>query len=160
MKLADDGKLYVCDRGNDRIQVFDSRDPTLGKPCNNPGGEAGKCGFLTERWVSGRTYTLPVMPGTAVSMSFSRDRAQSCLFIGDNTNQTIYILNRSTLQELARLGHAGRMTGDFHWLHQISLDSEGNLYSAEVDTGKRIQKFVHYGASGCSGTGSESIGGP
>ena len=160
VKLADDGKLYVCDRGNDRIQVFDTQDASLGKPCSNPNGEAGKCGFLTERWVSGHTYTLPVMPGTAVSMNFSRDTAQSCLFIGDNTNQTIYILNRSTLQELGRLGHAGRMTGDFHWLHQISLDSEGNLYTAEVDTGKRIQKFVRFGARGCSGTGRESIGGP
>jgi DNA-binding beta-propeller fold protein YncE len=160
VKLADDGKLYVCDRGNDRIQVFDSKDASLGKPCSNPNGEAGKCGFIAERWISGNTYTLPVMPGTAVSMNFSRDKAQSCLFIGDNTNQTIYILNRGTPQELGRLGHAGRMTGDFHWLHQVSLDSAGNLYTAEVDTGKRIQKFVRYGALGCSGTGSQTIGGP
>jgi DNA-binding beta-propeller fold protein YncE len=159
VKIADDGKIYVCDRGNDRIQVFDSRDPSLGKPCSNPDGAAGKCGFLAERWISGNTYTLPVLPGTAVSMNFSPDKAQSCLYIGDNTNQTIYILNRINLQQLGRLGRAGRMTGDFHWLHQVSLDSNGNIYTAEVDTGKRIQKFVRYGGRGCSGTGSETIGG-
>jgi DNA-binding beta-propeller fold protein YncE len=159
VKIADDGKIYVCDRGNDRIQVFDGRDPALGTPCSNPDGVAGKCGFVTERWISGNTYTLPVMPGTAVSMNFSPDKAQSCLYIGDNTNQTIYILNRSNLQQLGRLGHAGRMTGDFHWLHQVSVDSKGDIYTAEVDTGKRIQKFVRYGSDSCSGTGPTTIGG-
>ena len=103
VKIADDGKIYVCDRGNDRIQVFDGKDPSLGHPCSNPNGEAGKCGFVAERWISDHTYTLPVMPGTAVSMNFSTDKAQSCLYVGDNTNQTIYILNRGNLQELGRL---------------------------------------------------------
>jgi DNA-binding beta-propeller fold protein YncE len=159
VKIADDGKIYVCDRGNDRIQVFDGKDPTLGTACSNPNGDAGKCGFVTERIISGSTYTQPVMPGTAVSMNFSPDKAQSCLYVGDNTNQTIYILNRSNLEQLGRLGRAGRMAGDFHWLHQVSLDSKGNIYTAEVDTGKRVQKFIRYGAEGCSGTGSANIGG-
>ncbi len=159
MKIADDGKIYVCDRGNDRIQVFDGKDPALGKACSNPNGEAGKCGFVTERWVSGNTYTQPVMPGTAVSMNFSRDKAQSCLYVGDNTNQTIYILNRGNLEQLGRVGRAGRMAGDFHWLHQVSLDSKGNIYTAEVDTGKRVQKFIRYGDNGCSGSGSAVVGG-
>jgi hypothetical protein len=51
------------------------------------------------------------------------------------------------------------MAGDFHWLHQVSLDSNGNIYIGEVDTGKRVQKFIRYGADGCSGTGSNVIGG-
>jgi hypothetical protein len=159
VKIADDGKIYVCDRGNDRIQVFDGKDPTLGKACSNPNGDAGKCGFVTERLISENTLTQPVMPGTAVSMNFSTDKAQSCLYVGDNTNQTIYILNRDNLEQLGRLGRGGRMAGDFHWLHQVSLDSEGNIYTAEVDTGKRIQKFVRYGADGCNGTGSAVVGG-
>lgn len=159
VKIADDGKLYVCDRGNDRIQVFDSNDPSLGKECSNPNGEAGKCGFVDERWVSANTYTQPVMPGTAVSLNFSVDKDQSCLFVGDNTNQTIYILNRSNLEELGRFGRGGRASGDFHWLHQVSLDSKGNIYTAEVDTGKRIQKFLRYGEIGCSGSGTKTVGG-
>jgi DNA-binding beta-propeller fold protein YncE len=156
VKLADDGKIYVCDRGNNRIQVFDSNDPTLGKSCNNPDGEPGKCGFVAEQFISEHTNTS--IPGTAVSISFSTDRAQSCLYVGDNSNMTIYILNRSNLRELGRLGRSGRMAGEFHWLHQVSVDTKGNLYTAEVDTGKRIQKFIRYGSNSCSGTGSPTVG--
>ena len=134
VKIANDGKIYVCDRGNDRIQVFDKNDPALGKPCSNPTGEPGKCGFVAEQFISEHTNTS--IPGTAVSMSFSSDKAQSCLYVGDNSNMTIYILNRSNLQELGRLGRSGRMAGEFHWLHQVSVDSKGNIYTAEVDTGK------------------------
>jgi hypothetical protein len=159
VKIADDGRIYVCDRGNDRIQVFDGNNPALGQVCSNPNGEAGKCGFVAERWVSGNTYTQPVMPGTAVSMNFSADQAQTCLYVGDNTNQTIYILSRGNLEQLGRLGHAGRMADDFHWLHQVGLDSKGNIYTGEVDTGKRIQKFVHYGEMSCRGSGSAVVGG-
>jgi DNA-binding beta-propeller fold protein YncE len=160
VKLADDGKLYVCDRGNDRIQVFDAHDPALGKPCSNPDGLAGKCGYVAEQAISNSTETIPAMPGTSVSLNFSKDKAQSCLYVGDNSNMTIYLLNRANLQELGRLGRSGRMAGQFHWLHQVSLDSKGNIYTAEVDTGKRIQKFIRYGALGCSGTGSVTVGGP
>jgi NHL repeat len=155
VKIANDGKIYVCDRGNDRIQVFDKNDPSLGKACSNPAGVVGKCGFVAEQVVSEHTNVI----GTAVSMSFSADKAQSCLYVGDNANMTIYILNRSNLQELGRLGRSGRMPGEFHWLHQVGVDSKGNIYTAEVDTGKRIQKFLRYGGTGCSGTGSSTVGG-
>ena len=125
----------------------------------NPNGEAGRCGFVAEQWISAKTETLPVMPGTAVSIAFSPDKAQSCLYVGDNTNQTIYILNRENLHELGRVGHAGRMAGGFHWLHQVGVDSGGDIYTAEVDTGKRLQKFLRYGATGCGGTGFATVGG-
>src|ERR1700736_5456710 len=147
--------IYVCDRGNDRIQVFDKNDPALGKPCSNPTGETGKCGFVAEQFISERTNII----GTAVSMSFSTDKAQSCLYIGDNANMTIYILNRSNLQELGRLGRSGRNAGEFHYLHQVGVDSKGNIYTAEVDTAKRIQKFLRYGGEGGGGNGSVPLGG-
>jgi DNA-binding beta-propeller fold protein YncE len=156
VKVANDGKLYVCDRGNDRFQVFDTNDPALGKACTNPNGDAGKCGYLAEQFASEHTNTS--IPGTAVSMNFSADKAQSCLYVGDNSNMTIYILNRGNLQELGRLGRSGRNNGEFHWLHQVSVDTQGNIYTAEVDTGKRIQKFIRYGDTGCSGTGSATVG--
>ena len=159
VKIADDGKIYVCDRGNDRIQVFDKQQTRLGKPCSNPDGEAGKCGFLAEQWISGNTETLPAMPGTSVSLNFSKDKAQSCLYVGDNSNMTIYCSTAPICRSWAGWGAAGAMAGQFHWLHQVSLDSHGNIYTAEVDTGKRIQKFVRYGAAGCSGTGSATVGG-
>jgi len=154
VKIARDGKIYVCDRGNDRLQVFDKNDPTLGKPCSNPNGEAGKCGFVAEQFISPHTNVI----GTAVSINFSTDNAQSCVYVGDNANMTMYILSRSNLQELGRIGRSGQAAGEFHWLHQVSVDSKGNIYTAEVDTGKRVQKFVRYGDSGCSGTGLSTVG--
>ena len=156
VKVSKEGLIYVCDRGNNRIQVFNGRDPNLGKECANPTGDSGKCGFVKEQAVAIKTNGLP---GSAVSMNFSTDAKQSCLYIGDNSNMTIYILNRETLQELGRLGRSGRATGEFHWLHQVSVDSRGNIYTAEVDTGKRIQKFLRYGGDGCSGTGRTTVGG-
>jgi len=54
---------------------------------------------------------------------------------------------------LGRLGRNGRNAEEFHYLHQVSVDSKGNIYTAEVDTAKRIQKFLRYGELGCSGTG-------
>ena len=158
VKIAADGKVYVCDRGNNRVQVFDSNSAALGKPCRNPAGTAGQCGYLTEQFISEHTNTS--IPGTTVSVNFSTDKAQSCLYVGDNSNMTIYILDRRTLQELGRLGRNGRMAGDFHWLHQVATDSLGNIYTAEVDTGKRIQKFVRSGRLGCSGPGNMKVGGP
>src|SRR5262249_17099171 len=48
-----------------------------------------------------------------------------------------------------RAGHReGRNAGDFHWVHNIAADSKGNLYTTEVDTGKRAQKFRHVGPPG------------
>ena len=157
VKIANDGKLYVCDRGNNRIQVFNALDPRLGQPCTNPEGVAGRCGFIGEQFISEKTNTS--IPGTAVSVNFSTDAAQSCLYVGDNSNMTIYILSRASLQELGRLGRSGTQLGQFHWLHNVSTDSRGNIYTAEVDTGKRIQKFTRSGQVGCSGTGHAIVGG-
>jgi DNA-binding beta-propeller fold protein YncE len=156
VKISKEGLIYVCDRGNNRVQVFNGRDPNLGKECANAGGDPGKCGFIKEQFVAVKTNGLP---GSAVSMSFSTDAKQTCLYVGDNSNMTIYVLNRDTLQELGRLGRSGREAGEFHWLHQVSVDTRGNIYTAEVDNGKRVQKFIRYGPDGCTGTGRTTVGG-
>ena len=46
---------------------------------------------------------------------------------------------------LGRFGRNGRYAGQFHWVHNLAVDSKGNIYTAEVDTGKRAQKFVPKG---------------
>jgi hypothetical protein len=40
-----------------------------------------------------------------------------------------------------RLASVGRQPGHLHWVRAIGLDSQGNLYPGEVDSGKRVQKF-------------------
>ena len=83
-KLANDGLLYVCDRGNNRIQVFKASE--VGKPCANPNGEAGKCGFVGE--VSWRPQTAGGTSGPWPSRPIAE---QTCLYVADLTNYTIYV---------------------------------------------------------------------
>jgi hypothetical protein len=150
--VSNDGFLYACDRGNNRIQVFDINE--AGAPCANPNAEPGICGFVREVLVSPAAYSN----GTAVSAALSTDPGQTCLYVGDLANGTFYIINRENLTELDRIGRAGRQVGEFHWIHTLTVDSEGNIYTGEVDTGQRLQKFARYGAESCSGEGNPEIG--
>jgi sugar lactone lactonase YvrE len=150
-KLASDGLLYVCDRGNNRIQVF--RASETGKACSNPNGDVGKCGFVGEVHVAAQTAY-----GTSGTVNFSTDAKQSCLYVGDLSNDVIYVINRENLQEMSRFGGGARQAGEFHWPHTVSVDSEGNVYVGEVDGAARVQKFLRFGPAGCSGTGSSEIG--
>ena len=151
VKLSNDGYLYVCDRGNNRIQVFKASES--GKPCVNPNGEAGKCGFVGDIHIAPQTAS-----GTSGTVNFSTDPQQSCLYVADLANDTIYAINRTNFHEMGRFGTGGRQIGQFHWPHVVSVDSEGNVYTGEVDTAGRVQKFIRYGAPGCSGTGSAEVG--
>ena len=150
--VSRDGLLYACDRGNNRIQVFELGAAGQGE-CANPDAQAGVCGFVAD---------IPIAPyaatGTAVSAAFSTDPDQSCLYVGDLANGTFYIVNRENHTELDRIGRRGRQVGEFHWIHILGVDSDGNIYTGEVDTGPRVQKFVRYGSSSCSGVGHADIG--
>ena len=150
-KLANDGQLYVCDRSNNRVQIFKASE--VGKPCANPEGEPGKCGFVGEIHVAPQTAA-----GTSGTVNFSTDAKQSCMYVADLTNDTVYIINRQNLQELGRFASGGRQAGLLHWPHVVAVDSDGNVYTGEVDGAGRVQKFLRYGPTGCSGTGSAEIG--
>jgi DNA-binding beta-propeller fold protein YncE len=119
--LSSDGLVYVCDRVNDRIQVFTKE---------------GK--FLKEFFL--RKETLG--NGSTYDLAFSRDAKQDFLLVDDGENNVIWTLRRSDGAILGSTGHAGRNAGQFHHVHDIAADSKGNLYTGEVDTGKRAQKFV------------------
>jgi len=69
-------------------------------------------------------------------------RKQKFLFVDDGENNVIWTVLREDGTVVGQMGHSGRNAGQFHWVHQIVSDSQGNLYTGEVDTGKRIQKFV------------------
>jgi DNA-binding beta-propeller fold protein YncE len=151
VKLSNDGLLYTCDRGNNRVQIF--RASEVGKPCSNPNGDVGKCGFVGEKFVAPQTAY-----GTVGTLNFSPDPKQSCVYIADLTNSTVYEINRENFEEMDRFGGKGRQVGHFHWPHVVGVDSAGNVYTGEVDGAGRVQKFLRYGAASCSGTGSAEIG--
>ena len=136
VRITKDGLVYVADRTNDRIQVFDKTK--VGAVCQNPTGAKGVCGFVGEFFVerdtlgSGSTWDVDVSPG----------RAQKYLFVPDGTNMYVWTLLRKSGEILDRFGRNGRNAGQFHCVHNLAVDSKGNIYTAEVDTGKRVQKFT------------------
>ncbi len=151
--VSRDGFLYACDRGNNRLQVFDLSAEGLGRPCANPNAQRGVCGFAGEAHVAPHTAS-----GTAGTAALSTDAGQTCVYVGDLANGTLYVLDRENLTELDRVGRPGRQAGEFHWLHALAVDSQGNIYTGEVNSGERIQKFLRYGSERCSGTGSSEVG--
>ena len=60
----------------------------------------------------------------------------------DGTNNKVWALDRATLEAVYSWGTGGKQAGNFDWLHYMAFDSQGNLYTGEVQTGHRIQKFV------------------
>ena len=133
------------------MQLFKASE--VGKPCENPNGEVGRCGFVGEMHVAPQTAG-----GTSGTLNFSSDPKQSCAYVADLANDTVYEINRENFHEMDRFGTGGRQVGQFHWPHVVSVDSEGNVYTGEVDSAGRVQKFIRYGPTGCSGTGSEQVG--
>lgn len=124
VRIASDGLVYVCDRTNDRVQVF-RKDGT----------------FVKEGFVARKTLGS----GSVWDIAFSSDPAQTFLIVPDGTNQQIWILRRETLEVLSAFGQAGRWAGQFYGAHNIAMDSTGSLFITETYEGKRVQKFVSRG---------------
>ena len=81
------------------------------------------------------------MCGTIYNLTFSHDPQEKYLFAVDGTNHRIWIHDRKSGNLVGSIGGLGRMAGQFFWIDAIAIDSLGNLYTGEVWTGKRIQKF-------------------
>ena len=124
VQIARDGLVYVCDRTNNRVQVF-RRDGSFVKE------------FFVEKntRANGSVWELALWP----------DAEQTYLLNADGANNEVRTLKRDTGEVVGAFGRNGRMAGDFHWVHNLAIDSKGNVFTTEVDTGKRAQKFVFRG---------------
>jgi len=123
-ELSNDGMLYVCDRPNDRIQVF------------KPDGT-----FVKEQIL----YKNTLGDGSVWDIAFSKDPQQKYIFLADGSNEQIHILLRDTLEVLTSFGDGGRQPGQFYAVHSIATDSKGNIFTTETYRGQRVQKFVYKG---------------
>jgi NHL repeat-containing protein len=121
VRVARDGLVYVCDRLNNRVQVF-HKDGRFVREFSIASSTAGN--------------------GSVWDIVLSRDPGQRWLVLADGRNNSIHIVRRDTGRIEAVIGRPGRYAGEFHWVHDLAIDSQGNLYAGEVDTGKRAQKFV------------------
>jgi DNA-binding beta-propeller fold protein YncE len=123
-RLAKDGLLYVCDRMHNRIQVF-KKDGT----------------FVKEFVVAPATRGS----GSVWDVDVSHDAPQTWLYNADGENNHIWMLLRDNGHVVGKFGRNGRQAGQLHWVHNLAVDGKGNVYTAEVDSGKRAQKFVFKG---------------
>jgi sugar lactone lactonase YvrE len=124
-----DGLLYVSDRRGNRIQVF------------RQNGE-----FVMERFVRPETGGA----GSGFSLQFSRDAAQSLLYLIDGTNQRVWILRRKDLAILDRFGKPGRQAGEFIRAHMLAIDSKNRIYTGEAANGRRMQRWILKGTKPAS----------
>jgi hypothetical protein len=126
VKISKDGFVYVCDRRNDRIQVF-RKDGT----------------FVKEAFIARETRG----EGSVWAIAFSNDPQQRSLYVADGSNQKIWVLRRDTLDAPTSFGAGGRWPGHFYGVGSVAVDSAGNVYTGEAYEGKRVQKFTRAGAA-------------
>jgi hypothetical protein len=119
-----DGYIYVCDRVNNRLQVF------------HPDGT-----FVQELFVKPNSLG----DGSVWDISFSSDPEQQFIYLADGTNRKIFIIERESMEILTNFGDGGRNPGQFFAVHNIATDSQGNIYTTETYEGKRVQKFSYTG---------------
>ena len=119
-----DGLVYVCDRVNDRLQIFQ---------------KSGK--FVKEK----QYYPRTLGDGSVWDLAFSKDPQQKYIFMADGKNERVYVLDRQSLEILTMFGDGGRQPGQWFAVHSIATDSKGNIFTTETYEGKRIQKFVYKG---------------
>jgi DNA-binding beta-propeller fold protein YncE len=121
-----DGHVYVCDRVNDRIQVFQKNGS-----------------FVKERIIAPLTRG----DGSVWDIAFSKDPEQKYIFLADGKNERVYVIDRQSLDILTTFGDGGRQPGQFFAVHSIATDSKGNIFTTETYEGKRVQRFVYKGIS-------------
>ena len=125
VRIAKDGLVYVCDRTNNRFQVF-RKDGT----------------FVSEAVFEKNTR----LNGSVSELAFSPDAGQPWIYMVDGVNNELRIVDRATSAVRGRVGRPGRYAGQFHVVHNIAVDAHGNVYTTEVNTGQRVQKFRRLGA--------------
>jgi len=119
--LDGNGRVYVADRGNARVQIFDPggkfldqwRGPEIGQPWDV---------FV------GRDGGVYVMDGGDMNPK-PPDRGR------------IIILNQQG-KVLDEFGSFGSYDGQFYWGHALAVAPGGDVYAVDVNTGMRAQKFA------------------
>ena len=121
VKVSNDGIVYVADRTYRRLQTFTVE---------------GK--FLRDVPLRADGAVAPVPAGFA----FSADPQQRFLYVVDSGPMRVLIFDRPTLTQIGAVGMRGAGPGEFDIVHHMAADSKGSLYTAEIVTNRRAQRFV------------------
>jgi DNA-binding beta-propeller fold protein YncE len=116
-KLAVDAaeNLYVIDRENRRVQVFDKDLNYLRQ-------------FANEGW-------------NPWDIGISRKGDDGLGYIADHAGERLHKIQLMDGKILATWGKQGLGPGEFDWVHGVVVDSRGAVYAADT-YGQRLQKFV------------------
>ena len=120
VNVSNDGLVYAADRRANRIHVTTGTGEFLQEIVLAPGTGGG---------------------GSTGGLAFSPDPEQRFLYVSDRMNNKIWFLNRESGEVVGELGSMGEAGGQFFGLHMIAVDSEGYIYTGEVDS-FRVQRFV------------------
>ncbi len=127
------GTLYVADRNNARVQVFDQSGRFLGQWQNvmvpwglwvTPEDEIWVCGCSPMPWRE-EDNTLSCPPKDQVFMKF------------DTTGRVLQ------LWTIPKGTDGEEKPGELNWVHGIAVDSKGNIYATDI-IGRRAQKFIRH----------------
>jgi hypothetical protein len=120
VKITVDNLVYVCDRSNDRLQVF------------------RKDGTFVKEFI----YLKDTLRGSVWDVYPWPDAKQRYLIMVDGGNNEMRVIRRSDGKILSTWGRQGRQAGEFHWVHNVAIDRNGNVYTSEVDNAQRLQRWV------------------
>jgi hypothetical protein len=130
VRLGKDQLIYACDRGQNKINVY-QRDGTF----------VGNIGVIPGQIGTGQEGS-----GTAWDIDFSKDPAQTWAFISDGQNEVLWTFSHATAltggTPVAGFGGFGHDPGLFSFLHMMAIDSKGAIYVGETIGGNRIQKIL------------------
>ena len=136
VEISKDRRVYIGERGQNRIQVFTTEGKWLQDIYVSPNTPAqrGGCGGVTS--VKGSPC------GTTYKMVISKDQQQKYLFVADGHNDVIWMVDRQSGKTLGYLGGHGRLAGQLFFPNAVGIDTFGNVFTGEVRNSKRIQKFA------------------
>jgi DNA-binding beta-propeller fold protein YncE len=126
IKVSNDGRVYVADRANRRVQIFTVDGEYLTQMFLNRAGPSG---------------------ASAAGLALSTDPEQRFIYIADYGNSRVAVVERESLRVLYQFGQRSAEPGDFQGIHHLAVDSQGNIYTGEVAPGARVQKFKFMGLS-------------
>jgi DNA-binding beta-propeller fold protein YncE len=137
------GNVYVADRGNRRIQVFDGdgkqlREIRIDVPYDpNARPAIGNLPDLAKLEASGGALTMA--PGAPWAVCITPGPRQ-VLYTADAFPGRVYKLSLEG-KVLGVLGESGKQLKQFGWVHEIACPSENVLYVAEL-LNWRVQKLI------------------
>lgn len=134
--VDESGNVYVADRGNSRVQVFDGEGRFLRQikidvpaPLDARPAIGAKPTATTGTMAPGAPWTVCITPGP-----------NQVLYASDAFPGRIYKLSLDG-KVLGVFGKSGKQLGQFGWIHEIACPSENVLYVAEL-LNWRVQKLI------------------